>query len=204
MTSYIQSTDEHNHLIHNELLTALQQRYYFRTFPYLIECVDISHLGGDHTVGAVTRMMAGKLDKNAYRRYRITSTDTGDDYRALEEVISRRFTKEPRPDIFILDGGVGQLGIINTLDKKNNIPRRNEIRQHTTFVALGKGKARSRKGKQAGKQEYISYFTSQGDIDVRPLWYDAADRLLILLRDEAHRFANAYRKKRMQQDFQKT
>ena len=96
---------------------------------------------------------------------------------------------------------MGQLSIINKLDKKNTIKHWKDIKAHTTFVALGKGKARKRKGKVKGEQEYISYFDAQGKIDIIPLRYDTIDRLLILLRDEAHRFANAYRKKRMSKDF---
>jgi excinuclease ABC subunit C len=153
-------------------------------------------------VWAVTRMQAGKIDKSGYRRYRITSTDTWDDYLALEEVITRRFSKQPWPDVFVLDGWVGQLWIIKKLDRLGTITNWKDIKAHTTFIALWKGKARKRKGKVKGEQEYISYFDQHGDIDIVPLRYDTVDRLLILLRDEAHRFANVYRKKRMSQAFE--
>ena len=202
INAYIQSNHDQSVSITNELLKDLEERYYFNSFPYLIECTDISHFSGEHTVWAVTRMQAGRIDKSGYRRYRITSTDTGDDYLALEEVISRRFAKQPWPDTFVLDGWVGQLWIINKLDTSNSIKNWKEIRKHTTFVALWKWKARKRKWKAKGEQEYISYFDTKGKIDIVPLRYDTVDRLLILLRDEAHRFANTYRKKRMQKAFE--
>ncbi len=93
------------------------------------------------------------------------------------------------------------MGIVSKLTNESSIKNRKEILKHTTFIALGKGKARKRKGKVKGEQEYISYFSSAGDIKYIPLQYDTIDRFLILLRDEAHRFANAYRKKRMAKEY---
>jgi len=62
------------------------------------------------------------------------------------------------------------------------------------IVALGKGEARQRAGKRRGVNEIIYQFSSDGKITETPLAYDHADRLLVKLRDEAHRFANRYRK----------
>lgn len=71
------------------------------------------------------------------------------------------------------------------------------MEEHTTFIALGKGKARKESAKSQGESEMIYYFDDNQEIQSIPLIYDTADRLLTKLRDEAHRFANKYRITRM-------
>ncbi len=71
----------------------------------------------------------------------------------------------------------------------------------TTFIALGKGSARKESSKSLGETEEIYYFDENNTIHSVPLVYDQADRLLTKLRDEAHRFSNAYRIKRMSKEW---
>ena len=102
--------------------------------------------------------------------------------------------------MFILDGGQGQLNILRELCQI--FPSLQTIMQeHTTFIALGKGKARKESAKSQGEAEMIYYFDNHGSIEAIPLIYDPADRLLTKLRDEAHRFANKYRTTRMSQQW---
>lgn len=76
-----------------QLLETLQSRYQLSQFPYQIECLDISHLGGEWTSGGLSCMVGGLEEKRGYRKYKI-QTATNDDYLSLKEVLLRRF----RPD----------------------------------------------------------------------------------------------------------
>lgn len=103
------------------------------------------------------------------------------------------------PDVFIIDGGKGQLGIVKALYDSSEAFR--EIYKKVHFVSLGKGAARERRGKTKGEKEKIYIFDEHFKIIEKELCYDDADRILTALRDEAHRFANAYRKKQMSSEW---
>jgi excinuclease UvrABC nuclease subunit len=69
------------------------------------------------------------------------------------------------------------------------------------FAGLGKGDARNRSGKNRGEKEVLYVLEPKGNIQYTTLSYDQADQLLTTIRDEAHRFANAYRKKQMSKEW---
>jgi len=77
----------------DERLARVQERLRLPTLPRRIECCDISHLGGQDTVGAVVALLNGLPDKKKYRTYKVRSVGEGDDYRAMFEVLSRRFRR---------------------------------------------------------------------------------------------------------------
>jgi excinuclease ABC subunit C len=77
----------------DERLARLQQRLRLPTLPRRIECCDISHLGGMDTVGAVVALYQGTPDKKHYRTYHVRGAAEGDDYRAMYEVLGRRFRR---------------------------------------------------------------------------------------------------------------
>jgi excinuclease ABC subunit C len=77
----------------DERLLKVQERLRLPTLPRRIECCDISHLGGQDTVGAVVALFNGLPDKKRYRTYRVRSVGEGDDYRAMFEVLGRRFRR---------------------------------------------------------------------------------------------------------------
>ncbi|MBN2195792.1 MAG: excinuclease ABC subunit C [Polyangiaceae bacterium] len=77
----------------DQRLARLQARLRLPTLPRRIECVDISHLGGKDTVGAVVVLTDGVADKRRYRTYRVKNAAEGDDYAAMLEVLSRRFRR---------------------------------------------------------------------------------------------------------------
>lgn len=83
--------------------------------PHSIECLDISNLGGRQAVGSLVRFEAGEEKKSGYRHYRIRTKETPDDYAMMAEVLARRFTRGREegglPDLLLLDGGKGQLGV---------------------------------------------------------------------------------------------
>jgi excinuclease ABC subunit C len=83
--------------------------------PDSIECVDISNISGTHAVGSLVRFTRGEPDKKWYRHYKVATVQGPDDYSMMKEVINRRFKRgmeaDDIPDLFMVDGGKGQLGI---------------------------------------------------------------------------------------------
>ena len=232
LESYIASTTfdiEEN--LTQELLKTLQSRYNISNFPYQIECIDISHLSWSYISGGLSCMREWLLYKSGYRHYKIKTLENikgnySNDFLSLQEVIVRRFwlkkkenktgviasdsetihTKEDDqilnsfPDLFILDGGKWQIAIL--IELCEIFPHLKEIMKITTFIALGKWKARKESAKSKGEHEEIYYFgNSEWTIINCELLYDSADRLLTKLRDEAHRFANKYRVTRMNKEW---
>ena len=95
-----------------EALPALAERLALKNFPRRIECFDISNLGGSHAVGSMVVFLAGRPLKSGYRRFRIRTVAGADDYGMMYEVLSRRYRrKESLPDLIVVDGGKGQLGV---------------------------------------------------------------------------------------------
>lgn len=141
-----------------------------------IECFDISHISGTFLVASMVHFTNGFPDKNQYRRYKIRSFIGNDDYRAMQEVVSRRYlrlSKEntPFPDLIIIDGGKGQINAALSafLAYGLTVP---------TMIGLAK------------KKETIVFADERPDLNL-PLDSPAL-QLLQRIRDEAHRFANAF------------
>lgn len=204
--SYIATTvNLHEQNVMEQLLMTLQDTYHLKHIPLHMECIDISHLQGDAISGWLSCFRSGLSDKLLYRRYKITTVSSwhADDYQSLKELITRRFKLSKTqigstllPDLLIIDGGKGQLGILR--DLCTAYPPLLELMNQIDIVALGKGEARQRSRKLAGAPEIIYTFGDNREIHEYPLSYDHADQLLVNLRDEAHRFANTYRKKQQE------
>ena len=196
--------------IMNDLLQELQNRYKLEQFPYQVECLDISHLWWDRTSWWLSAIAGWLPDKNHYRKYKIT-TAKNDDYLSLKEVLIRRFKLDKKidiaewevlhlPNVFILDWWKWQLWIIDELI--NEYPNLKSITKDVQFCALWKGEARrkssiwikSKKNKEDTVWEKL-YVWKNWIIEENDFIYDDADKILVKLRDEAHRFANSYRKK---------
>jgi excinuclease ABC subunit C len=95
-----------------EALRMLCEKLKLRTLPRRIECFDISNIGGKHAVGSLVAFTDGVPAKEGYRRFRIRTVPDADDYAMMYEVLKRRFEKkENLPDLVIVDGGKGQLGV---------------------------------------------------------------------------------------------
>ena len=141
-----------------------------------IDGVDIAHLGGTETVGSLVTFVDGLPFKPGYRRYRIKSIQGVDDFASIREVVTRRIQglqerDEPFPDIFLIDGGKGQLSSALAAFEalKVNPP---------TIVSLAK------------REEEIFVPGRSDPIVLRRRSF--ALRLLQYVRDEAHRFAQHY------------
>ena len=109
-------------------LNGLQEALSLDTLPVRIECFDISHVGGTHTVASMVVFEGGAPKKSDYRRFTIREVDTGDDFAAMAEVLSRRYAQWEKqterspydaerdasfaalPNLVVIDGGKGQLG----------------------------------------------------------------------------------------------
>lgn len=182
----------------NWLLATLQQKYSLKNFPYQIECVDISHLSWAYTSGWLSCFVWWIPNYKLYRKYKINAkidVKSWDDYAALTEVITRRFQDTQNyPDLFILDGWKGQLGILRDLLKQEWFQK---VYEKVDFVSLGKWVARHTWWKLKWEKEKIFKFHDSFEIQQIDLDYDQADKILVKIRDEAHRFCNAYRKEQM-------
>lgn len=189
-----------------EFLQQIVDDYQLSKLPKHIECVDISHFWWENTVAGLTAMHQWVLAKNSYKRYNITSDiQWWDDYWALKEVIEKRFwpksNKKTYPDLFIIDWWVWQLWIIVTLCKNDKTFAKRVV--WVQFASIGKWKARTRNEKLHWEWEIFHRLDSTGTISSAPILYKDSDRLLILVRDEAHRFANAFREKKSQAKYKK-
>ena len=93
-------------------LPLLVEKLQLRNLPRRIECFDISNLGGRQAVGSLVVFADGVPRKADYRRFRIRTVPGADDYAMLYEVLRRRYEKrENLPDLVMVDGGKGQLGV---------------------------------------------------------------------------------------------
>ncbi|MBP7141793.1 MAG: excinuclease ABC subunit UvrC [Opitutaceae bacterium] len=144
--------------------------------PRTIECFDISHISGTYVVASMVHFANGRPDKNNYRRFQIKSFIGNDDFRAMEEVVGRRYRRlrdESRlmPDLVVIDGGIGQIGAALKAFLALDL-------EPPALIGLAK------------KHETIIFPDARAPLNL-PLNSPALN-LLQRLRDEAHRFANTY------------
>jgi excinuclease ABC subunit C len=101
-----------------EGLLILQEKLSLRALPRHIECFDISNISGQYAVGSLVAFTDGVPDKGNYRRFRIRTVAGADDFAMMYEVLSRRYRdKERLPDLIVVDGGKGQLGVAQAVMK---------------------------------------------------------------------------------------
>jgi excinuclease ABC subunit C len=154
-----------------------------KDIPQVIECYDISNISGKEAVGSLVVSVNGRISKSNYRKFRIKLKDTPDDFGMLREVLTRRIKRSlsdksgkwALPDLFLIDGGKGQIS--GVLDVENllgiNVP----------VVGIAK------------KQETLVYFDGTHFVEVVLPRNNEGLKLVQRLRDEAHRFAQAYHHK---------
>ncbi len=176
----------------SSLLEILQERYFLKNYPYKMECVDISHFSGDYKAWGLSCLMWWIPTKKFYRMYSISKEGVNNDYASLEEVLTRRFkSKNTLPDLLVIDWWKWQLWVLKKLIKTSQ--KFSNIFNKVDFISIWKWKAKvSKKDK-----EKIYYFDCNFNIREKTMIYDDADKVLLKLRDESHRFANRYRKKKM-------
>jgi len=159
-----------------ERLRELKKILALEKLPHLIECFDISHLGGTNVVASMVAFADGFPNKSSYRKFKI-SKNVNDDYSAMKEVVTRRYSgslskKMPFPNIIVVDGGLGQLHSA----KESLI----QIDVKIPVIALAK--------------KFEEIYTEHR---IEPLIVDRKNKglqLLQAIRDEAHRFAVSYQR----------
>lgn len=179
-------------------LEEIRKKLRLPTLPRVIECCDISHHGGGDAVGAVVCLRDGEPDKRRYKSFKVNVTDEGDDYAAIYEVLARRFrrgriAKEgveeqagdwELPDLFVVDGGRGQLNVALTAAR--------DLGLHDLSIV---GLAKERESLTGDKLVDRVYVPGQKNgIPLKPT--SASLYFLAHARDEAHRFANVQRNRR--------
>ena len=159
-----------------EALEELMQVLELENLPKRIEGFDIAHLSGKYTVASLITFKDGNPDKKNYRRFNIRSLEGKiDDYAAIREAVTRRYTrqvreKQPLPDLILIDGGQGQVNVAREALYDLGLDA-------LAVVAL------------AEENEDI-YFPDQRD-SLRLPERSPALQLLQAIRDEAHRFATS-------------
>lgn len=148
--------------------------------PVRIEAYDISNTAGSFNVAAMTVFLSGRPDKKSYRRFKIKGFVGQDDYRSMQEVLSRRFEEYKKgtegfdilPDLILLDGGKGQIGAVKSVleDLGIKVP---------LFGMVKDSKHRTR-----------AIASSGGDISIKA--NRRAYTLITSIQDETHRFAITY------------
>ena len=163
--------------------------------PLTIAAVDNAHLGGKQTVAAITYANWSGPEKNHYRKYKLDEVPAGDDYEAMRQVLSRFFRAInedviPCPDLMLIDGGRGQLSVaMETADESGF----SELK----LIAVAKGKSR----KLGNEVLWPSWRGNSREIGhpCTPGKHAPALLLIARVRDEAHRFAGQYIRKRKKQ-----
>jgi excinuclease ABC subunit C len=141
-----------------------------------IEAIDIAHFQGQATVGSLVSFIDGRPFKNGYRRFRIKGVTGIDDYRCIQEVVTRRYRHagigdELYPDVILIDGGLGQL--------------------HAALDAFGRMDVKPPLVISLAKREEEIFVQGQ-TLPFKLPRTSAALKLLQFARDEAHRFAQSY------------
>ena len=166
-----------------ESVKALKRDLQMDELPRRIDGIDVSHLGGTETVASCVVFTDGTPRKSDYRTYKIRTTEEGrpDDFQAMREVIERRYSKiveenGPWPDLLVVDGGKGQLSSAVKVLK--------EVEAYGKFQVIGLAKR-------------LEEVFMPGDTDPVLIAKDSvALQLLQKVRNEAHRFAVTYQRKR--------
>lgn len=156
-----------------ETLKALQETIGMTTLPYRIEAFDISNIQGTNSVASMVVWEAGRPKKSDYRKYKIKGVVGPDDFKSMAEVIERRLrfllaNDLPMPDLFLIDGGKGQLNAAREVILRNGL-------EQQPIIGLAK------------REEEI--FLPEREYSIKLDERSPVLKLIQQVRNEAHRFA---------------
>lgn len=162
---------------------ALQDALGLAEIPTRIECFDISHIQGAETVASMVVWEDGQMKKSDYRKFIIRTVEGVDDFASMREVVSRRYKRvqvegKKMPSLVLIDGGLGQL--------------------HAAAQALEALEIINQPLAAIAKREEIIYVYGQEDEPVALDHHSPVLHLVQMIRDEAHRFAVTFHRKRRQ------
>jgi excinuclease ABC subunit C len=151
--------------------------------PKRIECFDISHIQGAETVASMVVWEDGKMKKSDYRKFIIRTVQGVDDFASMREVVTRRYKRlqeeqKPLPSLVLIDGGLGQL--------------------HAAAEALESIEVINQPLAAIAKREEILYVYGQEKDPIALDHHSPVLHLIQMIRDEAHRFAVTFHRKRRQ------
>ena len=162
---------------------ALQNALDLPELPVRVECFDISHIQGAETVASMVVWENGSMKKSDYRKFIIRGINGVDDFAAMREVVTRRYKriqaeKKKMPSLVLIDGGIGQL--------------------HSAAEALAGLQITNQPIAAIAKREEIIFVFGQEDEPVILDRHSPVLHLVQTIRDEAHRFAVTFHRKRRQ------
>lgn len=161
----------------------LKRLLHLRSAPTRIEGFDISNIQGNQGVASMVVWDAGEHKKSEYRKFRIKTVEGANDFASMKEVVSRHYAgvkedQRPLPDLILIDGGIGQLGMAMDALKELGLSR-------IEIIGLAKAKGE--------KEERVFLPGRKNSVILKPS--SPATHLLQRIRDEAHRFAIGYHRK---------
>ena len=161
----------------------LQEAVGLAELPKRIECFDISHIQGAETVASMVVWEDGRMKKSDYRKFIIRTVEGVDDFASMREVVTRRYKRlqqeeKPMPSLVLIDGGLGQL--------------------HAAAEALESLEIINQPLAAIAKREEILYVYGQEKDPLALDHHSPVLHLIQLIRDEAHRFAVTFHRKRRQ------
>ncbi len=189
-----------------QALEDLQEKLGLEQLPRTIECIDISHFQGGQTVGSVVFFKDGKPFKDNYRRFHLEHQSTPDDFASMKDVVRRHLKRgveeNTLPDLIVVDGGKGQLS--SAVEARAEVSGSQPLmiglaKRRTMTMPYRVVEAPGRK-RNPVKPERIFFENEKAPLVLNPS--SKALHLLERIRDEAHRFAITFhRKKRSSAQF---
>jgi excinuclease ABC subunit C len=169
------------------VLEEMQEVLELPRFPALIESFDISHIQGAENVAGMVVCENGKMNRAEYRKFRIKSVEGANDFASMNEAVFRRYRRQldegkPLPDLIMIDGGKGQLNAAAEAMRRLDL-------EAIPMIGVVKPPRRHNE---------VSHLLVKGR-EHEPAFLDphsAVLRLIQMIRDETHRTAVQYHRKR--------
>lgn len=163
----------------NQPMFDLENKLNLKSLPEIIECFDISNIGSTNIVGSMVCFKDGKPSKDDYRKFKIKNQKEQNDFAAMAEIVSRRYSyikqkKLKFPDLIIVDGGLGQLHSAQNELKK--------LKLKIPIIGLAK------------REENV--YTLNNSLPIKLDKKSESLKLLRRIRDEAHRFAIGFHRQK--------